>query len=214
MARKRTGLTKQGEITRNKIVAFAEIHFARNGFSATRLEDISEDVGIRTATLIYYFRSKQDLYNEVDRRIFEEAENIASSYMKNKVGHLEKVIAIVDAWLDFLSARPSAARIYQRNLAGNSINPHPPEFSGMGQRRLTDIVATGSASGNFKQVEPSHLLYVIGGAIITFVCMESWSDGVVSTGAMQSFRQTLHGVAASMLLDLKAFPEDLDERQI
>jgi TetR/AcrR family transcriptional regulator len=54
-------LTPRAERTRRAILAAAEEHFAARGLAGTRLEDIAETVGIRRASIVYYFRDKHEL---------------------------------------------------------------------------------------------------------------------------------------------------------
>ena len=58
------------DATRLRILEAAEAHFSAKGFSATRLEDIAESIGIRRAALFYYFRDKRALYAAVLEGVF------------------------------------------------------------------------------------------------------------------------------------------------
>ena len=53
------------EKTEEKIKAAARKIFRTKGFAATRTRDIAEEAGVNLALLNYYFKSKQDLYNEI-----------------------------------------------------------------------------------------------------------------------------------------------------
>ena len=199
MAKKRTGLTRQGEATRNAIIAAAEKHFALQGFAATRLEDIADDANIRAATLLYYFSSKQALYDEMDKAIFLSAEALITSYLANCSSPHDRLVGLINAWLDFLVSRPTAARIYQRNLAGSSMQHPPREFSGPAKERFVSIIRDGQASSAFKDINPGHILYIIGGGIVNFVCLETWNNNSIPEQAIASFRKTLHSLAHSPL---------------
>ena len=65
-------LTSRAERTRATILETAEALFAERGFEATRLEDVAERVGIRRASIVYYFRDKRELYEAVLQDVFEE----------------------------------------------------------------------------------------------------------------------------------------------
>ena len=56
--------------TRDQILDAAEAVFAEKGFAAARLEDVAERVGIRRASIVYYFRDKQQLYDAVLTTVF------------------------------------------------------------------------------------------------------------------------------------------------
>ncbi len=59
------GPVTRSERTRSAILAAAEDLFAERGFAATRLEDIAERVGIKRASIVYYFKDKRELYEAV-----------------------------------------------------------------------------------------------------------------------------------------------------
>ncbi len=60
----------RAEKTRGTILDAAEAVFAEKGFAAARLEDVAAIVGIRRASIVYYFRDKRDLYEAVLERLF------------------------------------------------------------------------------------------------------------------------------------------------
>ena len=53
--------------TRQRILDRALDAFARRGYEGVSLDDLAVAVGVRKATLFYYFGSKADLYEEVAR---------------------------------------------------------------------------------------------------------------------------------------------------
>lgn len=194
-------MTRQGEATRNAIIAAAEKHFALQGFAATHLEDIAEEADIRAATLLYYFPSKQALYDEMDKAIFRSAEALITTYLTGRTDPYDKLIRLIDAWLDFLVARPTAARIYQRNMAGSGMQHPPREFSGPARERFVSLVREGQSSSAFRSVDPNHLLYIVGGGIVNFVCMETWNSNAIPEASIASFRATLHALVRSLLVE-------------
>ena len=53
------------------ILNAAESVFARRGFSGSRLKDIAEEAGLPKANILYYYKSKEDLYRCVCQDILE-----------------------------------------------------------------------------------------------------------------------------------------------
>ncbi|MBR3246998.1 MAG: TetR/AcrR family transcriptional regulator [Clostridiales bacterium] len=53
------------EETRNLIVKKSVLYFARNGFAGTRISDLSKHIGIAQGTIYIYFKSKEELYDEI-----------------------------------------------------------------------------------------------------------------------------------------------------
>ena len=68
-------------VNRPKEILHAALEeFSRNGYAGTRLEDVARRAGISKATIYLYFKSKEELFEEVvrDRVLpyFEQIENI------------------------------------------------------------------------------------------------------------------------------------------
>lgn len=57
------------ESTRNRILSAATILFARKGYDATSLRDITTEAKVNLAAVNYHFRSKEDLFCAVIERI-------------------------------------------------------------------------------------------------------------------------------------------------
>lgn len=53
------------EETRSKILHDSMLYFAKNGFAGTKISDLAKSIGIGQGTLYIYFKSKQELFNEI-----------------------------------------------------------------------------------------------------------------------------------------------------
>ena len=60
----------RSEATRASILRHAERLFAGIGFDKARLEDIAEAVGIKRASIVYYYRDKGEVYDAVLHGVF------------------------------------------------------------------------------------------------------------------------------------------------
>ena len=144
---------QRGEVTRQAILEAAERLFAEVGFAAARLEDVAEEVGIRRPSIIYYFASKQELYDEVEASIFAEMHRVTQARVAGLTDPFSRLIALLDAWLDFHVTRPNAARIIQRLVA--DVTPrqgNPVEFSGSALEDIDSVNATYACK--FKRRDP------------------------------------------------------------
>ena len=108
---------ERADATREAILREAELMFAATGFRAARLEDIGDAVGIRRPSLLHHFPTKQLLYNAVEQRIFDSMHMACEARTGGVADSISKLLAHLDAWLDFFVNRPSAARIVQRLIA-------------------------------------------------------------------------------------------------
>lgn len=92
--------------TEEKIIKAAQNVFVRKGYSGTKTRDIAEEAGINIASLHYYYRSKDKLFELV----IGEALNRFSSGMDKILGSdlplEEKVRSFVDKYITFFKQNP------------------------------------------------------------------------------------------------------------
>ena len=53
------------EDTRNRILKESSLYFARNGFGDTKIGDLTKHIGIGQGTIYLYFKSKEELFEEI-----------------------------------------------------------------------------------------------------------------------------------------------------
>jgi TetR/AcrR family transcriptional regulator len=108
--------TPKSKRTRRAILEAAERCFAELGFESTRLEDVAAAVGIRRASIVYYFRDKADLYESVLDELFGELLEAAQESLGRTATLDERVREGVILWVDYLASHPALARILLRDL--------------------------------------------------------------------------------------------------
>lgn len=96
----------RGDATRHAILTAAETVFADLGYAAARLEDVAQVVGIRRPSIVYYFPGKRQLYDEVEADIFAAMHTFVVERMAEASRPIDRLLAILDAWLDFFVQRP------------------------------------------------------------------------------------------------------------
>lgn len=107
----------RSERTRSRILAEAEGLFALRGFAATRLEEVAEAVGIRRASIVYYFRDKRALYDAVLDEVFGDLHRSIAASLTGDGPIVQRIEDAVNAWVDFIGARPAFARLLLREVA-------------------------------------------------------------------------------------------------
>lgn len=161
----------RGDATRRQILDVAERVFADIGYAAARLDHVAELVGIRRPSIIYYFPGKQQLYDEVEADIFASMHSFVLNRTEGVNDPMERLLALLDAWLDFLVSRPTAARIIQRLIADSAaVGDNPVRFSETALQDIEDVVAAGVASGQFHPVSAMVLLNTVAGGSLHYVC--------------------------------------------
>lgn len=62
------------EEMRRKILHESMLYFARNGFSGTKISDLAKHIGIGQGTIYVYFKSKEELFQEIYKMINRESD--------------------------------------------------------------------------------------------------------------------------------------------
>lgn len=63
------------EDMRNRILKESSLYFARNGFGDTKIGDLAKHIGIGQGTIYLYFKSKEELFEEI-RKTAENTDEI------------------------------------------------------------------------------------------------------------------------------------------
>ncbi|MBW2447487.1 MAG: helix-turn-helix transcriptional regulator, partial [Deltaproteobacteria bacterium] len=97
--------TPKAERTRASILEAAELLFAEKGFAATRLEDVAERVGIRRASIVYYFKDKPALYDAVLGNVLAGLFEGIQPALTARAPLVERIDLAVSAWIDYVGNR-------------------------------------------------------------------------------------------------------------
>ncbi|WP_176590263.1 TetR/AcrR family transcriptional regulator [Sphingobium sp. EM0848] len=165
-----TKLSK-GEQTRQNILAAAERCFAEQGYDAAKLETIADSVGIKRAAIFYYFRNKQELFEDLTRDIHVGLIRQTHERLADATDPWEKLMLLVEAWLDFMVTRPTAARLVLRACADAAYSEnYPAAYSSDALALLRGIIREGIATGRFADVHSMYLVNLLSGSILHYVC--------------------------------------------
>ncbi|MFI5299189.1 MAG: TetR/AcrR family transcriptional regulator [Polyangiales bacterium] len=106
--------------TVDRLLEAAEIEFAVAGFEAARLEDIAAAVGVRRASLLYHFESKQALYDRVLERAFSDLQNtLLGAIGLPTTSYADRLDELVNRAVDTFHERPSFAQLLLRDGIDN-----------------------------------------------------------------------------------------------
>ncbi|WP_101757033.1 TetR/AcrR family transcriptional regulator [Oceanicoccus sp. KOV_DT_Chl] len=198
--------TDRGNATREKILQAAEEVFATHSFAASRLEDVAIAVGIRRASLVYYFKSKQELYEAVEARVYRAMIELTEQRLSGINNSQQKLITILDSWLDFQVSRPTAGQLIMRNIADQYPSDLDPiRFSGTALALWDTTIREAQAKGEVAAVEPQHLLQILAGGILHYV-NESHLLGkqreydVSDNVQLEKFRALLHQLLRAVFI--------------
>jgi len=165
----------RGLQTRAAILQAAELAFASAGFAATRLGDVADEVGIRRASLVYYFKDKRELYDAVLEDLFAGLSEAIRPALSTPGAMETRVEAAVSAWVDYVGARPSFARLLLREVADAVPGHSPPllrhtrAFSELVEKVMAE--SQGDPLLEHPPIHPAHLASTIAGATVFFVAV-------------------------------------------
>jgi AcrR family transcriptional regulator len=160
--------------TVDRLLEAAEIEFAVAGFEAARLEDIAAVVGVRRASLLYHFESKQALYDRVIERAFSDLQRtLLGAIGLPTTSFGERLDALVDRAVDTFHGRPSFAQLLLRDGIDNRAE-RAVLAAEHARRYVAPLLATGDAffragqeAGEFRAgIDPRDALMFFASAVM------------------------------------------------
>ncbi|MBS2026963.1 MAG: TetR/AcrR family transcriptional regulator [Deltaproteobacteria bacterium] len=104
------------QATTERLLAAAELEFGRVGFAAARLQDIGKRAGISRPSLLYHFKSKDELYAAVVHGAFARMGAAIAESTDLDAALPERIDALVNGYLRFIHANPAVARLVLREV--------------------------------------------------------------------------------------------------
>ncbi|WP_395396183.1 TetR/AcrR family transcriptional regulator [Novosphingobium sp. BL-8A] len=184
----------------------AEKVFADLGYAAARLEDVAQLVGIRRPSIVYYFPGKQQLYDHIEADIFSAMHGFVEERTSGVTAPLPRLLALLDAWLDFLVSRPTAARIIQRLIADSAQgSDNPIRFSETALRDIEAVISAGIASGAFRPISAMNILNGVASGALFYVCSANLLGHArqydpSAPSELEAFRGLMHRTAEAAVL--------------
>ena len=155
----------RGEDTRRAVLRAAEHVFARLGYAGARMEDVAERVGIRRASLVYYYPDKEALYQALLDDLFGELLGRYEAALTESGPLTERMLRCIDVWAQQVEARPSLVRLTLWEMA-RATSSDPGVMASRVQpivQRLADAVRLGQREGVFRDVDPVGFVMSVAG---------------------------------------------------
>jgi len=204
----------KAQLTHGAILEAAEVVFSEKGYAAARLEDIAERVGIRRASLVYYYKNKAALYGAVLDRVLGDLHARYEQVLRRSVPLPERLHQLVDEWAQYAEERPSLLRILLREMA-DGLTPHSrslaermaPLFQSVG-----GAIAEAQRAGAVEQIHPMHLMMIIAGSS-AFLLLARPLVAATSASALLDTERDQHRAVVRMLArELLGPPSAGDQR--
>jgi AcrR family transcriptional regulator len=104
--------------TREKILEAADELFGQVGFDASTTREIAERCHVNKALIHYHFKNKEGLLASVLDRYYEKLAQTLQHALSGKENLRERMLLLVDSYVDFLSENRNFNRIVQREASG------------------------------------------------------------------------------------------------
>lgn len=171
------GRVTKGDLLRQRIVETSLKLFADQGFRATTVQQIADELGISKQRLLYHYSSKDELHRAVLESVADQWKELLPALLGAAVRGQEMESRLAPL-LEFLRNQPHAARYVMRDI----ISPEREAVNTMGQlvwpwvEQLAEEIRRGQQDGRFDQeVEP--LPYVVFSSLLTLMHVVIFPEG-------------------------------------
>ena len=155
----------RGRETRRAILRAAEQVFAERGYVGARMDDVAAEVGIKRASMVYYFRDKRSLYLAVLDDIFGELLPRYGAVATGPGTARDRILAMCDIWAGHVCEHPGTVRILMWETASvrrASAEPLAAELAPI-MGTFTQLIRTGQDEGVFRPIDPMRFLMMVTG---------------------------------------------------
>src|SRR5688572_18920773 len=157
----------RGKETRQAILRAAEQVFAERGYAGARMDDVAAEVGIKRASMVYYFRDKRSLYLALLEDLYGELLQSYRTVLEgSSASARERVLTCVDVWARHVADRPGSVRILMWESARvrrASAEPLAAELAPI-QQTVKEILAEGRHDGVFRGLDALRFIMIVTGA--------------------------------------------------
>ena len=169
------------------ILNAAERVFARHGFAGSRLIEISKEAGLPKSNILYYFKSKEDIYSSLCQDILENwlgaIGDISESSEPSDA--LKKYIV---AKMELSKKRPFASKVFAMEIISGA--PVIGDYLATELRSWVDnqakIFRAWQERGQIIDVSPYHVFFVIWAVTQTYADFETQIKLVLGDGHLGS----------------------------
>ncbi|MFK7897379.1 MAG: TetR/AcrR family transcriptional regulator [Myxococcota bacterium] len=216
MAAELSPSARQGQDRRDEILDVAVDIFGSSGFAGARVDDVARRVGIRRPSVLYHFADKQTLYAAaLEAVVGEIASRIIATEHQGRPEYATglRLEAIADVWVEFVLARPNAARMLLRELVDGSAGRDSKAVSSVRlmlesiQRALDERVAAESSasSATRKSLGAAEFSLILSSTSLVWVAGQTAVKGALGLDtlapqAIARHRRTLHSMIRQLLV--------------
>lgn len=151
--------------------AFEE--FVAKGFSATRLEDIADRVGVTKGTIYVYFPTKEDLFSATVRHVSKPLEDLLRDSKELSGSYTERIRNLMTLFYERVSDDRPTRELIRLVISEGSrfpsvVSDHHDELIGPLLALTQSVLDAGVAAGEFRAA-PAALASVVAAPVIALM---------------------------------------------
>ncbi len=172
---------KGEDTTREQLLDAATTLFAERGIAATTVAQIAAQVGVTSAMVHYYFKTRDQLLDAiVEERIMRFTAMVWDSFTGNEADPVVLVKGLVDRLLKACDAMPWLPPLWIREIVneGGLLREKTMQRVSLDrQRRFAECVSAGQKRGEVNEGIDPRLLYmsIIGLTLLPMAAAKIWS---------------------------------------
>ena len=143
---------RPARVSPDAILAAAALEFSARGFAGARVDRIARRAKVNKAMIYYHFKSKEQLYRTLLRRMFTRAAERLQAIAAGSATPAEKVDLAIAGIAAFIEEHTFFPAIMLREVAEGGAHLDRETLRTLAAVPLT--IEQGVASGDFRQVDP------------------------------------------------------------
>lgn len=137
---------------KNKIIEGSIRYFAKNGYSGTKISQLSKYIGIGQGTLYNYFSSKEELFTEIINKLKSQNAGELEILAKAQIEAESKVNIISKSMIEEIKNKSITAYSFVLNIRmveeRTIDNPFTKSYEDIPTKVLRDIILQGQKEGS------------------------------------------------------------------
>ena len=167
--------------TKRAIETHALSGFARRGYAAVSIREITEAAGVTQPMVYYYFKSKEELYRTLLTQSFEELDRLLADVKTHDGNARERLIEIAKTYFRYYHRNPERVRFLIRAFADDEPVIDRETYIRPRFQEIEDIVVDGQRGGAFGPIDPYEIAVALIGVVRIYVERQMKYGGQILT---------------------------------
>jgi TetR/AcrR family transcriptional regulator len=166
---------RNAEVTQQQILDAAKQEFSRHGLKGARMGAIAEGANVTTATLHYYFESKENLYKAVLQHLVDEVQIILDQQNFDDLSPKEALQQIIRIAISNEAKNPQGQMLWFQEASQNQGTYFKECKISSLHEHLLKVLERGMEKGFFRPVKPFlALTHILSVCLFYFTVHENW----------------------------------------